>query len=101
MVNNACVPKDPGKDTVCNGACVDTTTDPSNCGGAAMSAQRARIVSTVRANHRGARLRPPIVGESGAATRGCCASITTIPARHSAARPGSGATRTASASESR
>ena len=33
LVNNVCVLKDPGKDTICNGACVDITTDPNNCGG--------------------------------------------------------------------
>ena len=31
-VNNVCVLIDPAKDTVCNGACVDTTTDSANCG---------------------------------------------------------------------
>ena len=31
-VNNVCVLKDPDKDTVCDGVCVDTRTDSNNCG---------------------------------------------------------------------
>jgi hypothetical protein len=33
LVNNVCVLKDLAKDTVCNGLCVDTQSDPNNCGG--------------------------------------------------------------------
>ena len=33
LVNNVCVLKDPSKDTVCNGACVDLNSDQDNCGG--------------------------------------------------------------------
>ena len=32
LVNNVCVLKDPNKDTVCDGVCVDTQNDSSNCG---------------------------------------------------------------------
>ena len=31
-VDNYCVLKEAGKDTVCNGVCVDVLTDPNNCG---------------------------------------------------------------------
>src|SRR5262249_31179576 len=32
LVNNVCVLKDPSKDSVCNGACVDLNSDQNNCG---------------------------------------------------------------------
>ncbi len=32
-VDNFCILKEPGKDTVCNGVCVDIATDLNNCGG--------------------------------------------------------------------